>query len=413
MTSLVLSFAALIIFVMGVLFWVLFKSKAPIRDYRSELNVAVYQDQLAELAREKDQGSLSDEDLVQAQTEIQRRVLEDTQSISEVTDHKRGRGLAVVLLLMIPLASVGFYMWLGHPDAVDPKKATEDVAAVTQKQILSMVEKLKEKLSKNPDDLDGWAMLARSEMNLDQPKEAVKAFDHLQSKMANNPGLMTEYAEALAASGEDAGMVQAQSLVKQALALEPGNPKGLFLAGGFSFGQRDFAAAVKYWTKLMPLLESGSQDANFVLENLNVARAQMKLPAVSADQFQLAMGPSTAATANPSSTVSGTLTIADNLKGQWASSDTIYIFARAINGPRIPLAVFKTTAQSFPIKFELTDAMAMNPQFNLSSVDAVRIEARLSKSGSATPHSGDLIGSTLPVKPGSKELNFEINQVQP
>ncbi len=410
MTSLILSAGLVTLPVLAVLVFFLFRSRPLVSDNRRSLNVAVYRDQLTELEREHQEGSLGDEDFAQAQEEVKRRLLEDTAVTPEVTDYTHGRKVALAVLLAIPVAAAALYMWRGHPEALNP----QEVPQVSEKQIQTMVSTLQAKLDKNPDNPQGWAMLARSYMTLDRPKEAVKAFAHLVPQMdRGDTSLMVDYAEALAASGEDPGMVQAQGWVNKALALEPGNAKGLFMAGGFAFASKDFRKADTYWEKLMPLLEPGSQDASFVLENLNAARAQIKLPPLSADKFQMATGPSTPASANASSTVTGHVSVDPALKDKMAASDTVFIFARSVGGPPMPLAVLRATGAQLPMDFQLTDAMAMSPQFNLSSAGLVTVEVRVSKSGTANPTSGDLLGSSLPIRPGAHGVQLVINRVQP
>ncbi len=437
MTSFLLAASALTLLVLAVLFFFLLRHRRVINDNRKSLNAAVYRDQLAELEAEHREGSLADADFAQARDEVQHRLLEEATVNPEVTDYTHGRIVAVVLLILIPLAAGGIYAWRGNPAVFNPQAQTP-LQQVSEQQIKEMVAKLEAKLAKEPNDPEGWAMLARSYMNMDRPLDARKAFEHLKDQLHTNPQLMVDYAEALASDGQDqAALLRARDLVDEALKLEPGNPKGLFMAGGFAFAGRDFRKAATIWEKLMPLLEPGSQDANFVLENLNVARAKLKLPPLRPEQFQEPAGPvksppaGAGAQDNPgvapnasspapsaagntgASAVSGRVTLDPALRAKVSSTDTVYLFARVPDGPRMPLAVLKTTAGQLPLDFELTDEMAMSRQFNLSSVRTVRVEARISKSGSATPTSGDLTGMSAVVKPGARGVRLVIDQVQP
>ncbi len=410
MTSFLLAAGLLSLAVLAILLFVLLRRRDSVSDNRKALNAAVYRDQLAELESEHRDGSLADADYAQAREEIQRRLLEDTAVAPEVTDFSHGRKVAIGILVAIPLVAGGIYAWHGHPEAFNPQQAPQEV---TEKQVRDMVDSLAAKLAKEPNNPQGWAMLARSYMNLDKPKEAVEAFGHLAAQLRDDPQLMVDYAEALTASGEDPGMAKARALVQSALALEPSNGKGLFLAGGIAFADRDYRKADSYWQKLMPLLEPGSPDAQFVLQNLNMARAKAKLPPLAASQFQMPAEPGETQGAAASGTVTGRVSIDPALKGKVSPSDTVFIFARAVDGPRMPLAVLRTTVSQLPIDFALTDDMAMSPQFKLSSAKLVRVEARVSKSGSAMPSSGDLLGASGPVKPGAHDLQVTISQVQP
>lgn len=410
MTSFLIAAGLLTLAVVAILFFFLLRRRSGVSDNRKALNAAVYRDQLVELEAERHEGSLAEADYAQARDEIQRRLLEDTTVMPEVTDFSHGRKVAVGILVAIPLAAAGLYAWHGHPEAFNPQQAPQEVS---EKQVRDMVDSLAKKLAKNPDNPQGWAMLARSYMNLDKPKEAVEAFGHLTAQINDDPQLMVDYAEALTASGVDPGMVRAKGLVEKALTLDPSNGKGLFLAGGFAFADKSYRKAAGYWEKLMPLLEPGSADAKFVLQSLNMARAKAGLPPLAENRFQMPDGPAEAKAAKSSSTVTGRVSIDPALKDKAAPGDIVFIFARAVNGPRMPLAVLRTTVGQLPLDFALTDDMAMSPQFNLSSASLVRVEVRVSKSGSATPSSGDLVGASLPVKPGAHDLQITVSQIQP
>ncbi|WP_297461560.1 c-type cytochrome biogenesis protein CcmI [Ferrovum sp.] len=395
--------------------------RGQVSDHRKALNAAVYRDQLQELAAEKADGSLADQDYDQAREEVERRLLEDTAVTPEVTDRVHGRRTALLLLALIPLASIGMYLWRGHPEALDlqPAEMAAPAQQMTPAKINEMVKALAEKLAKNPDNPQGWAMLGRSYMNLDKPGEAVKAFGHLKKEMVNDPELMVDYAEALAADaqvrGDDKQMIESNAWVMNALKLEPGNGKGLFMAGSFAYITQQYAQAVSFWSKLMPLLDPSSQDSSFVLEQLNKARAQLKLAPVTAESFAGPEGPvkPQAQKGAAASSISGEVTLDPALKDKITPGETLFIFAKAVQGPPMPLAVIRTSVGSWPLKFQLTDAQAMSPQFNLSSVDLVRVEVRVTQSGNPMPSSGDLFGATLPLKPGAHGVELVINQVQP
>lgn len=410
-----LLFAALLVtvLVLGILALPRLRRRA-LRDNRKALNVAVYRDQLKELEKELETGTLSAEDYAQSREEIERRLLEDVQGGDVSVEASSTFGWKGWLILaLIPILSAGFYAWRGHPTG----QPAQESQAPNMEQINAMVQGLADKLSKNPDNPEGWVMLARSYMNLNRIQDAVTAFSHVESKMGNDSGLLADYAEALVATQDPANAAKAEHLVQQALALEPGNVKALFLRGGLAFSHGDYRLAVSSWEKIMPLLEPGSEDANFVLDGINKARGKIGLPARKGEDFQAAGagGPvKDGKTSNPSATtISGEVTLDPALRDKAAATDTVFILARAVEGPRMPLAVVRTTVAQLPYRFELTDAMAMTPQLKLSSFPLVRVEVRVSKSGQAMPHSGDLVGASLPLKPGAKGVTLKISSVQP
>ncbi|KXW55238.1 c-type cytochrome biogenesis protein CcmI [Ferrovum sp. PN-J185] len=411
MISFIISAAVLILVIIGVLVWVA-RRQTQVNNNQQALNIAVYKDQLLELQAELDAGSISKEDFEQANSEIQRRLLEDTTDESAVKENKSDRRWVWGAVVLIPVLSVSIYMWRGHKEVFNP-----DNTPMSDQQISAMVEGLAAKLAKNPNDAKGWAMLAHSYMTLNRPIDAVNAFAHIESTMKDDPTLMADYAEALVASGVDKGFVHAQVLVTQVLKLEPGNPKGLYLHGGFLFAQNDYKGAEQSWKKLMPLIDPSSPDAKFVLDSINQARIKQHLAALTMNDFQGEEGPVTTPETLASSkdlkatSLSGEVSLDPKLKAQLTGQEIVFIFARATNGPRMPLAVLRVPVSQLPYHFELTKNMAMSPNFNLATVSEVTVEAKISKSGSATPSAGDLFGKSEPVKPGSSGIKLIINQV--
>jgi cytochrome c-type biogenesis protein CcmH len=111
--------------------------------------------------------------------------------------------------------------------------------------------------------------------------------------------------------------------------------------------------------------------------------------------------------------VSGSVAIAPAIAGKLSGTETVFILARAEGGPRTPLAVIRAVARELPMKFALDDSQAMAPGVNISSASAVRIEARVSRTGNVIPQSGDLVGTSAPVKPGARDVKIVVDQVVP
>ncbi|HQT81170.1 MAG: c-type cytochrome biogenesis protein CcmI [Ferrovum sp. 37-45-19] len=414
MISFIIAASLLLIIIAAILLWVA-RHHHKVNDNQKALNVAVYRDQLTELQEELKAGSMAEEDFTQASSEIQRRLLEDTVEQHSVTEKSSDRRWIWGAVVLIPLLTVSMYLWRGHWQVFQPESM-----APTDQQISAMVEGLAAKLAKNPNDPKGWSMLAHSYMTLNRPLDAVNAFAHIENTMNDDPTLMADYAEALVASGVDKGFVHAQVLVAKVLKLEPGNPKALYLHGGFLFAQNDYKGAEESWKKLIPLIDPSSSDAKFVLDSINQARIKQHLSAMSMNDFQGQEGPVSTpeSLANSSAdtkatAVSGTVTLDEKLKSKVSGQEIVFIFARATNGPRMPLAVLRIPVTQLPYHFELTKNMAMSPNFNLSTVSEVTVEAKISRSGTATPSAGDLIGKSVAVKPGSHDVQVLINQVTP
>lgn len=318
----------------------------------------------------------------------------------------------------IPALAFGLYLAIGSPSAMDPASVAAVRQPVGDHQIVAMVERLAQKVRENPDDAKGWALLARSMGALRRFKEAAEAYERLLKLKPGDADVLADYADTL-------GMVQGQSLqgrptelIRQALAVDPRHQKALALAGTAALDAGDLAAATGYWRTLAAQLEPGSADAQQVeaiLEEIRQRPATEKKPAPAQAMAAARPQPPAQAPAKPVAiqSVSGSVAVAPDIAAKVSGTDTVFIFARAERGPRVPLALVRVTARELPMKFALSDKHAMAPGVNLSSADAVRIEARISRSGNATPQSGDLVGTSGVVAPGASGVDIVVNRVLP
>lgn len=401
MNIIFLSAAALLLLaVLALLLRPLLRRAAPpATASRQALNTAIYRDQLAELERDRAAGSLSESDFDQSRAELQRRLLQDAAvvDVAPSPSHPAWRS-AIALSLALPLAAALLYAWLGNPAGLKPPQVQQPGHEVTQAQIEQMVAALAARLEQHPEDVNGWVMLARSYKLMRRFDEAEKAFSHIGDALNSDPVLLTEYADLLAtrAGGNLTGKPSA--LVDEALKLDPENPKALWLAGTAAFNRGDYLGAGRYWESLLKLLPPESEDAKSIAAA--IAEARQKSGGKPAADKGVVSG----------KTVSGRVSLSPALAKKLRPSDTLFIFARAVNGPRIPLAVLRAHAGALPLTFTLDDSLAINPELKLSGANQVKIEARISKSGNATPESGDLVGESAAVKPGAKGVGIVIER---
>ena len=227
---------------------------------RKRTNLAIYRDQLAELEREHAEGSLATDDFEQARTELQRRMLEEVSPQDEaiVSTTQRSRPTAMVLVFALPLLAVAGYALLGNPLALNPEKAVAQ-PQMTAEDINAMVEKLAARMQENPDDTNGWLMLARSYKMLGRYEEAVAAFGKVEKAVAEDPEQLASYAETLAMASGKGLSGKALELVNQALKLNPQHAHALFLAGMAAMERGDRSAAIGYWETLLSQVEPGSE----------------------------------------------------------------------------------------------------------------------------------------------------------
>lgn len=228
---------------------------------RKAANLAIFRDQLAELEREKAEGSLAEADFEQAKRELQRRLLEEVEPADDETtpaSHAPTRKMAIAVLILLPVLAMTAYTLLGNPRALDPDQRVAQ-PEMTKEQINAMVAKLAERMKANPDDTKGWLMLARSYKSLGRYAEAVEAFSKVEKVIDESPDLLAGYAETIAmAEGKGLGGKPTQ-LIEKALKLDPKHGHSLFLAGAAAMDRGDKKQAIAYWEALLPQVEPDSE----------------------------------------------------------------------------------------------------------------------------------------------------------
>lgn len=404
MTPFWISTGLLTLLVLALLCWPLLRRRSGDGASRRAINTAIYRDQLADLERDLASGALSQADYAGAREEIERRVLEDVAADTAPTDTapRRLPRTALALAVTLPLAAALLYVVLGTPAALNP--AARQGPQASAAEIEKMVATLAAKLEKDPGNLEGWAMLGRSYLVTGRLAEAAKAFDKAGPAMEASTELMLQVAELSAELNEGRIEGRGRELLQRVLKAEPQNPQALVLAGTDAFFRQQYADAVRHWEAVLAQLPPGSPDAQNLTAGIEKARSlQGEAPAGARARAE-AKPPAAAG-----KTVSGRVTLAPALAGKASPDDVVFIFARAAEGPRMPLAVVRTRVADLPQDFTLDDSMALSPEFKLSSAGTLRIEARVSKSGDATARPGDLRGESGPVQPGASKLGIVID----
>jgi cytochrome c-type biogenesis protein CcmH len=360
---------------------------------RKAVNVTLYRDQLRELDTDLQSGTLNKEHYEKARRELEARLLEDVDSDDATNDGARhGRASALALGLALPLCAISIYLAIGSPQALIPghgADAREPAHEVSAEQIEEMVQKLAARLESNPDNVEGWVMLGRSYSMLGRFTQAASAYASAVKQSPNDAQLLADYADSLAMSQGRSLKGEPEKLIQRALQIDPENIKALALAGSLAFDNNNYARAVEFWEQVLRLSPPDSEFSRTVSASVAEARKLGKgnVPATTRDT-------STPATAGG---VKGMVKLAPQLAAKVAPTDTLFIFARAAEGPRMPLAILRKQARDLPLTFSLDDSMAMAPGVNLSSFPQVVIGARISKSANATPQPGDLQGQSSPV----------------
>jgi len=387
---------------------------------REALNVAIYKERLAEL--DNDQADAAQRE--QVRHEIERELIEDTRDAGEKGQprHKAGRSVAVIVALAIPLVSVVLYSQLGSRAALvggpQPQAMPSDHPQVAGQQATPSLEEmtanLAARLESDPDNLEGWRMLGRSYMAMQRHAQARDAYARAYALAPDEPQIISEYAETLALAQGGALAGRPMQLVARLLEMDPAQPNGLWLSGLAAVQQEDFETAVHQWTRLSEIVGSG-EGADMLAQHLAGARARLGEPAAAPAQAAAADAPVSPPT--PEGTpAGGTLSVqvflAPALADKTTPSDTVFIFARAAQGPRMPLAIIRKTVGELPVSVTLDDSMAMTPAMRLSNFPEIVVGARISRSGNAMPQSGDLEGLSQPVADDRPQpVKITINRV--
>ena len=320
--------AAALAFVLRPLWWR--RNRAGVS--RDAVNVSVYRDQLRELDADLAAGTIAQADYERARKEIEARVLEDVENrgqspISETP--QRNRALTPIFLVVaIPFLAVGVYFATGNPGAIDSPMQSLD----------TMVERLSQRLTERPEDIEGWRLLGRSYAAMGRFAESAEAIARAAKLAPTNADILADFADSLAMARGRSLQGDPERLVLRALEIDPNNLKALSLAGTAAYERKDFASAVRYWQRILPHLDKESEDAKAVQANIEEARTLMG-----------------------GKPLKGTVTLSPKLKERVAPEDTVFVFASAVDGPPAPLAVMRVQVKDLPLTFALDDTKAMAP----------------------------------------------------
>lgn len=413
MTPLWLAVLVLLLATLLCLLPPLLRRPPPAEDNATDAGLrAFYLAQREQLRRDQRDGALSADAAMRADEELQRDLLQDLAQRhpgrAAVTGQRAGIATACLLSLALPLAAALLYNHLGNPRAAASAvsaSAAEPHAGDDGDTMALAINALAQRLRAAPDDADGWYTLARSYETLGRYDDAAAAYREVLRLAPAQPQVLADLADALLSANQGAPDAASIAAVAQALAANPDQPKALALAGMMALRRGDAAQALEYWQRLQALLPPDSEAARQIESNIAQARAVASAGGaqpVTPDQAQATAQPTpprTSAATPPAAPgrVSGQARIAPALMAQVQPTDTVFILARPASGSRMPLAVLRLRAADLPRAFTLDDSNAMSPQALLSSAGRVRVEIRVSRSGTAMSQAGDLGGTPVEV----------------
>lgn len=396
------------------------RKEAAAKAARKDINIAVYRDQMKEMEADRANGLLSEDQFQTAKVELEARLAEDALAQADKTMAPvASRRLGFTLAGALPLAAFGLYFWLGNPMSLisiaeaQANPAAPEGAVQGEHDVMKMIQQVEEKTRKDPNDGEAWTMLAKTYAVVGHWPEALNAYEKAYKLRPDVPAVMTGYAEALAIKNNRVLQGEPIKLILQALEKDPNDMKGLELAGIAAFQEKNFAKAAFYFKHLYKQLPPDSPYAQDILEAQKEATRLSRGGVTGLDNLSDQGGGPDKAAATPGATIHGHVDISPALKGKYSDKDTIFLFARAAGGGGAPVAALRANANKFPLEFELSDALAMNPDSKLSNFKEVKLTARISKSGDPMGGAGDLEGSLESVKVGAKDVKLVIDKVKP
>ncbi|MFJ2360700.1 c-type cytochrome biogenesis protein CcmI [Pseudomonas fluorescens] len=349
---------------------------------RTALNVALYQERVAELQAQQAEGVLDAAQMDSGRAEAARELLADTEGVAAPRVSKLGKPLPLLAAVLVPVLGLGLYLHFGAADKVE---LTREFAQAPQ-SMEEMTRRLERAVAAQPDSAEGLYFLGRTYMAQERPADAAKMFERAANLAGRQPELLGQWAQAQYFADGKKWSDKIQALTDEALKADPKEVTSLGLLGIAAFEGERYQQAIDYWNRL--LVQLPADDNSRAALQGGIERATERLQA---------SGGKVAAT--PAAKVAALLKVrvdlASELKGKVQPGDSVFIFARAVSGPPAPLAAKRLTVADLPVTVELGDADAMMPQLKLSNFPEVQLVARISRAGQ--PTAGEWVGRSGPL----------------
>lgn len=360
---------------------VLRERRAQREEDRTALNVALYQERVAELQSQQAEGVLDAAQMDSGRAEAARELLADTEGAAPARVSKLGKPLPLLAAVLVPVLGLGLYMHFGAADKVE---LTREFAQAPQ-SMEEMTQRLERAVAAQPDSAEGLYFLGRTYMAQDRPADAAKMFEHAANLAGRQPELLGQWAQAQYFADGKKWSDKIQALTDEALKADPKEVTSLGLLGIAAFEGERYQQAIDYWNRLLEQLPANDKSREALQGG--IARATEKLEASGGKVAQ--------APAVKTARLKVSVDLASELKGKVQPGDSVFIFARAVSGPPAPLAAKRLTVADLPVTVELSDADAMMPQLKLSNFPEVQLVARISRDGQ--PTAGEWVGRSGPL----------------
>jgi len=387
---------------------------------RDAQNVAIARERLKELEAERERGELTPAAFDQARLELERILASDLAGPGPTAAPRKadraGPFALAGLLVVIPPVTVALYLALGAPEhlgVVGPgaggaaKMATHGGEG-KEVDMDAALARLEQRLTQSPNDPEGWAMLARSYMALQRYPDAVRALEKLREVVGDEPAILIPLADSIAMTQDGRMAGRPAALISKVLETEPDNAIANWLAGNAAAEAKDWRAAIDHWGRSLAQVGDDAESAEELRQRIADAETRLGGKPAAAPAATPAVASTRPAPTPPDAVpaaarVQVQVRLAPELQGRVTPEDVVFVYARAPAGPPMPVAAVRLKASQLPVTVTLDDTTAVMPGVRLSQFPEVRVEARVSKGGTATAAPGDLRGELAGVKLASPE----------
>jgi len=366
----------------------------PLRMDAENMNAAILQEQILELEHDLNEDSITHKQFETAKEDLQLDFANSAINKHEpnTTPVNKNKAIAIAFVtILVPILSFATYQ--KTKTKLETMPLINQQSVEEQPSIALAMANLEAKLAKNPDDIDGWIMLANSYGFVGNKDKAVGAYRQALKLEPEDSWVMTQLAHAVSEqNGSLAG--EPLELIQKSLKISPNNMDARFLLGKYHFQNREFKKAIEHWEFLLGIVNA--KDAVPVRKAINAARSQLGLMPLSKADAQ-------------NNYIEVTISLDPKFKDQAPEDATIFVYAKAKTGPKMPLAATKSQVAKLPVTIKLNDSMAMLPDLAISKFMPVNVSARVSLSGNAVSSAGDFIG-TVEVDEPNQKVKLLINQ---
>lgn len=353
---------------------------------RTALNVALYQERVAELQTQQSEGVLDAAQLDSGRAEAARELLADTEGVEKPRESRLGKPLPLLAAFLVPVLGVVLYLHYGASDKVELTREFSQPPVSME----DMTRRLERAAAAQPDSPEGLYFLGRAYMAQDRSADAAKVFERTVALAGRQPELLGQWAQAQYFADNKQWSPKVQALTDEALKLDPKEVTSLGLLGIAAFEGQRYQEAIDYWNRLLAQLPPEDNSRAALQGGIDRAAEKLKesggsvAPVKAQKQMQVRVD------------------LAADVKAKALPTDSVFIFARAVKGPPAPLAAKRVTVADLPITVELGDSDAMMPQLKLSNFPEVQLVARISRAG--VPTAGEWIGRSQPLASSTTAL---------